>query len=109
RLFVPALPDISRQDNAERATAAYHLAQVWRTLILDTAPQSRRLAETLLAQIFRFMGEPQDAAAIHAMTADIFENLDHADPERRRPAGPTPSNGATAPNRSSPQEEEANS
>src|SRR5690606_30902536 len=78
RLFVPALPDISRQDNAERATAAYHLAQVWRTLILETAPQSRRLAETLLAQIFRFMGEPQDAAAIRAMTDDIFQNLDRA-------------------------------
>ena len=64
RLFAAAVPDISRQDNAERALAAYHLTEVWRNLVREAEPQSRRLAELLLAQVFRFMGEPQEAGVI---------------------------------------------
>jgi hypothetical protein len=89
-LFTPAIPDISRQDNADRAMAAARLAAVWNTLILDTAPKSRRLTELLLGQIFRFMGEPQTVATVAAITDDIFHNLDRATTPPRH-------NGATAP------------
>jgi len=73
RLFAAAVPDISRQDNAERALAAYHLTEVWRNLVREAEPQSRRLAELLLAQVFRFMGEPQEAGVIKRVVEEMWK------------------------------------
>jgi hypothetical protein len=72
QLFTAAVPDISRQDSAERALAASHLAVVWRHLMLETEPQSRRLGELLLAQLFRFMGEPQEAGVVKKVVEEMF-------------------------------------
>lgn len=72
QLFTAAVPDISRQDSAERALAASHLASVWRQLVLETEPQSRQLAELLLSQLFRFMGEPQEAGVVKRVVEEMF-------------------------------------
>jgi hypothetical protein len=72
QLFTAAVPDISRRDSADRAAAAAHLAAVWRELMWENELPSRRLAEALLAQIFRFMGEPQEAGAVREMVDEMF-------------------------------------
>jgi hypothetical protein len=74
QLFTAVAPDISRQDSAERALAASHLASVWRHLVLETEPQSRQLAELLLGQLFRFMGEPQEAGVVKRVVEEMFES-----------------------------------
>jgi hypothetical protein len=75
-LFAPAVPDVSRDDNRELGQAAETLTQVFKNLILESEPQSRTLTTELLRQVFRFMGEPQEAAKIEKMVDEIFSNVD---------------------------------
>ena len=85
-LFSAAVPDVSRDDNKELAEAAEVLTRVWRGLVLETEPKSRTLTEVLLTQLFRFMGEPQEASKIEKMTDEIFRAVDR---EKKVPdAGP---------------------
>lgn len=76
RLFAPSVLDVSRDDNKELAEAADKLISVWRGLVLEEEPKSRTLTETLLTQIFRFMGEPQEASKIRKMVDEIFSGVD---------------------------------
>ena len=75
-LFAPAVPDVSREDNADLANAAETLTKAWRNLIFDQEPQSRTLTETLLTHFFRFMGEPQEASKISQMVDEIFAGVE---------------------------------
>ena len=76
KLFAPAVPDVSRSDNAELAAAARDLTAVWKGLVLEQEGRSRTLSELLLGQVFRAMGEPQEAHTIRKITDEIFSNLD---------------------------------
>ncbi len=77
-LFAPAVPDVSRDDNLELADAAERLTRVWRGLALESEPKSRTLTTALLTQLFRFMGEPQEASLIGKMVDEIFRAVDGA-------------------------------
>lgn len=77
-LFAPAVPDVSREDNVELADAAERLTRVWRGLALEEEPKSRTLTSILLTQLFRFMGEPQEARVIERMVDEIFARVDKA-------------------------------
>lgn len=85
RLFAPAVPDVSRDDNKELAEAAEVLTRVWRGLVLESEPKSRTLTDVLLTQLFRFMGEPQEASKIRRMTDEIFTHVDRDARIDRRP------------------------
>lgn len=87
-LFTPAVPDVSRTDNKELADAADTLTRVWRGLALEEEPKSRTLTTVLLTQLFRFMGEPQEASTINKIVDEIFTAVDKA------PDAPAGRNGA---------------
>ncbi|MFW6068931.1 MAG: hypothetical protein ACOC9E_05055 [Chloroflexota bacterium] len=76
QLFAPSVPDVSRDDNKELADAAETLMGVWRGLVLEEEPKSRTLTTTLLEQVFKFMGEPQEASKIRKMVDEIFSAVD---------------------------------
>lgn len=98
QLFAPSVPDVSRDDNKELAEAAEVLTRVWRGLVLEEEPKSKTLTETLLTQLFRFMGEPQEASMIRKMVDEIFTAVDRdgagdAGPGRRAVVVPNGVNG----------------
>jgi hypothetical protein len=95
RLFAPAVPDISREDNQELAHAAERLTNVYKQLVLEQEPRSRTLTKSLLTQIFRFMGEPQESTTIAKITDEIFSNLDHGPRPAASPARQPSPNGAS--------------
>lgn len=71
-LFQAEMADISRADNEALARAARNLAQAIYSLI--AAPnRSKTLNSLLLRLVFRFAGEPQDAATIAAIVDELWE------------------------------------
>lgn len=80
RLFIAETTDISRTDNEKLAAAGRELTEIYKALALESEPRSRTLTEKLLAQVFRFMGEPQEAATIRTIVDEVFTAIDRPDP-----------------------------
>ncbi len=80
KLFTFNTTDLSREDNATLADAAFKLSQAYKNLVLETAPQSTTLTSELLRLFFHFAGEPKTSAEIQRITDEMFTNLEKGTP-----------------------------
>lgn len=75
------LPDISREDNTDLATAAGQLASAFSTLLNTTEHPSPTLRHRILTLIFRFAGEQLTPAELD----EIDRELAAAEPKQQQP------------------------
>jgi hypothetical protein len=77
QLFSVDVPEISRTDNKELATAAHQISQAMRELSQHLPKRSKNLSRLVVRLVMRFAGEPLSAEEIEAILTEAYtENSD---------------------------------
>jgi hypothetical protein len=72
KLFEVDVPEISRQDNRELATAAHQISRAMRELSQHLPKRSKNLTRLVIRMVMKFAGEPLSTEAIEEILSESY-------------------------------------